>query len=131
MPQENVEVARAFAEAWNTGDMYTVRELHHPDVIMRVIEGVPEPGPFVGREAVMRQFELLREAWDTDRIEHITDFIDAGDRVVVRVAWHVVGRGPETTLEFTIVYTMRKGRIFHQEHFRDHAEALEAVGLSE
>ena len=36
-----------------------------------------------------------------------------------------------STLEFTAVYTMRKGRIFGIEYFWDHAEALEAVGLSE
>ena len=40
----------------------------------------------------MRQFEQLRETWDADTLEPISDFIDAGDRVVVRLdlAW----RGP-------------------------------------
>ena len=51
-------------EAWNARDMGAVRDLLHPDTIMRVIEGVPEPGPFVGREAVMQQFEQLRGTWD-------------------------------------------------------------------
>jgi hypothetical protein len=31
----------------------------------------------------------------------------------------------------TGVYTVRNGRIFGLEFFRDHAEALEAAGLSE
>ena len=31
----------------------------------------------------------------------------------------------------TGVFTVRKGRIFFMEFFWDHAEALEAVGLSE
>ena len=34
-------------------------------------------------------------------------------------------------MELTIVFTMRKGKIVVQEFFWDHAEALEAVGLSE
>jgi hypothetical protein len=34
-------------------------------------------------------------------------------------------------LEWTVVCTLRKGRIFLLEYFWDHAEALEAVGLSE
>ena len=34
-------------------------------------------------------------------------------------------------MEMTGVYTVRKGRIFAMEFFWDHAEALEAVGLSE
>jgi hypothetical protein len=34
-------------------------------------------------------------------------------------------------IEFTSVYTLRKRRIAFQENFWDHAEALEAVGLSD
>jgi hypothetical protein len=34
-------------------------------------------------------------------------------------------------MEVTQVITVRKGRVFLLEHFWDHAEALEAVGLSE
>ena len=34
-------------------------------------------------------------------------------------------------MEWTAAYTVRKGKIFLLEFFWDHAEALEAVGLSE
>lgn len=34
-------------------------------------------------------------------------------------------------MELTGVYTVRKGRIPYIEFFWDHAEALEALGLSE
>src|SRR5438132_1407927 len=107
-----------------------LREVFDPDVIVRLPEGWPEPGPFVGREAVMRQWERNREVWDTDRLEPIS-LTDAGDRVVVRFVWRGVSRGPESHLEFTAAYTMRKGRISYQESFWDHAEALETLGLSE
>jgi ketosteroid isomerase-like protein len=95
MSQENLEVARAVFEAWNAGDMDAWRELHHPDVIMRNPEGWPEPGPFVGREAVMRNFEQAREIWDTDTVEPTSDFIDAADRVLVRMIWRGAGHGNE------------------------------------
>ena len=131
MSQENVEVVQAAHKAWNARDMNAFRELHDPDVIMRMVEGWPEPGPFVGREAVMRQFEQLRETWDTDVVEPITDFIDGGDRVLVRFIYRGAGQGPEWGMEFTCVYTVRKSRIFIREYFWDHTEALEAVGLSE
>jgi len=58
--KENVEFIRAALETWNTGDMDAVREVFDPDVIVRLPEGWPEPGPFVGREEVMRQ---LLAAW--------------------------------------------------------------------
>jgi len=131
MSQENLEVVQAMGDAWNAEDMDALREVYDPDVIVRAPAGWPEPGPFVGREAVMRQWERNRESWDTDTFEAVGDPIDAGDRVVVRLIWTGVGRGLQTQLEFTAVYTVRKGKVSYQESFWDHEEALEAVGLSE
>ena len=131
MSQENVEVVRATFEAWNAGDMDAIREQYDPDVIARTPEGVPEPGPYVGREAVIRFWEQQRETWDADALELIGDFIHAADRVAVRFIWHGAGHGPEWNMELTGVYTVRNGKIRTAEFFRDHAEALEAVGLSE
>jgi ketosteroid isomerase-like protein len=129
MSKENVEVVRAMFEAYSAGDMDAFRELHDPNVIMRPPKGWPEPGPFVGREAAMRQFEQLGETFDSHSLGPISGFIDAGDRVVVRVAYHGEGHGPEMNFELTQVITVREGRILYREAFRDHAEALEALGL--
>jgi ketosteroid isomerase-like protein len=131
MSQENVEAVRRGIEAWNAGDMDAFREMHDPDVIVRTVADWPEPGPYVGREAVMRSFEQLRDTWDVETLEVTSDFIDAGDRVVVRLIWHGVGQGPQLNLELTDVLTVRKGRIRGHEYFWDHAEALEAAGLRE
>jgi steroid delta-isomerase-like uncharacterized protein len=131
MSQENVEIVRAFYEAWNAGDMDAVRELYDADAIVRPPDGWPEPGPFVGREAVMHQFQQMRETWDADAAEPVSDFIDAGNRVVVRWLWRGAGHGPDSNMEFTCVYTLRQGRVVYQETFWDHAEALEALGLRE
>ena len=131
MSQENVELARAAFEAWNVGDMDALREMYDPDIIVRVVEDWPEPGPFVGREAVMRQWEQQRDAFDTDAVEPISDFIDAGDRVLVRFVWRVTSRGPGASVEMTTIFTVREGRVSCSEFFWDHAEALQAVGLRE
>ena len=131
MSEENVEVVRGFFEAWNARDMDAVRELQDPDVTLRTVENWPEPGPYVGRTAVMRWFEQLRDTWDVDEGEPI-NFIDAGDRVVVRFVWRGAGgHGPETNMEFTCVFTLRNERISGLDFFWNHAEALEAAGLSE
>ena len=131
MSQENVEIVRAANEAWNAGDMDALTELYDPDVIMRAIEGWPEPGPYVGRKAVMRWLAQLRETWDADTVELTSDFIAAGDRVAVRLIWHGAGRGPAANMGMTIVQTVRDGRILYVEYFWDHAKALEALGLSD
>ena len=62
MSQQNVEIARSFYVAFNAGDMEAVREMLDPDVAVgRELEGGPETGPFVGRDAVMRGWEQARE----------------------------------------------------------------------
>ena len=131
MSEESLELVRAAFQAWNARDMDALRELYDPEIIWRPPEGWPEPGPFVGRDAVMRQLEQMRETWDADTLEPIDDPIEAADGVVVRLIWRGAGHGPESSMELTGVYTVRKGRIFGVEHFWDHAEALETVGLSE
>jgi uncharacterized protein len=131
MSQENVEVIRRGFDVWNAGDMEAFREVLDPGVVWQGPEGWPEPGPYAGREAVMRQLEQLRETWDADSFELVSDFIDVGDRVAVRFIWSGAGHGPGLNLEVTAVYTLRKRRIVAFEFFWDHAEAREALGPSE
>jgi ketosteroid isomerase-like protein len=131
MSQESVDVVRASIEIWNAGDMDTWGELFDPDAILRAPQDWPEPGPHVGRDAVLRQMRQLRDTWDADALKLVGDFIDAADRVAVRMIWRGAGHGPELNLGFTGIYTVRKGKITGLEIFWDHTEALEAVGLSE
>jgi ketosteroid isomerase-like protein len=132
MSQENVEVARKAVAAWNAGDMEKLRDLYDPDAVMRyMLTDWPEPGPFHGREAIMRQFSWLRDTWDSDSLDVVGDLLASGDRVVVRAIWRVSGRGPPNTPKLAWVYTVREGLIVSVEFFADHAEALEAAGLRE
>jgi ketosteroid isomerase-like protein len=114
MSQENVEIVMGAFTAWNTGDMEAARRAWHPEATTRP-RGWPEPTP--------------RETWGADELT-ATDILDFGDRVVVKFTWHGTGHGPEL-MEMTGVYTIRDGAIIAGEFFWDHAEALEAAGLSE
>jgi ketosteroid isomerase-like protein len=126
-----VEVVKAGFDAWNAGDMDRFRDLCDPNVVLHMVPDWPEPGPYVGREAVMRQFAQLRETWDADVVEPIGDLIDVGNRVVVRQIWRGFGRGPDANIDLSIIFTLREGRITSAEYFWDHAEALKAAGLEE
>ena len=129
MSQENVEVVKAAFDAWNAGDMDRLRDIYDPNIVLHMLRDWPEPGPYVGREAVMRQWEQIRETWDADFVEPIS-FVDVGDRVVVRQIWRL-GRGPDANIDLTIIVTLRQGRIASLEYFWDHAEALKVAGLEE
>ena len=131
MSQENVEVVRACYAALNAGDMDAAGELFAADAVMRMPQDWPEPGPFVGRDAVVRQLRRMGQTWDAAAVVPISDFIDAGDRVVVRFVWRATGRGPESNMEVSGIYTVRNGRVVEAEHLWDHADALEAVWLRE
>ena len=50
-----------------------------------------------------------------DTLVPTSEFIDAGERVVVRFIWRGIGHGPESNLELTAVYTVRERRLFYQE----------------
>jgi ketosteroid isomerase-like protein len=131
MSRENVEILRAAYAAWNAGDMDAHGALHDPGFVLHPPDDWPEPGPFVGRETAMREWEQLRQTWDADSLELIGDFVDAGDRVLARFAWRGIGQGPEAAMQLSYVVTVRDGRIVEGRFMWDHAEALEAAGLSE
>jgi ketosteroid isomerase-like protein len=131
MSQDNGEIVQSLFERWNARDMDGLRELYDPDVIVRAPEGWPEPGPFVGPDAVMRQWNEMRETWNADVLEPVSDFIGSGDRIIARFIWRATGHGPDADLQLSGVWTVRKRKIVHTEFFWDHAEALNAVGLAQ
>jgi ketosteroid isomerase-like protein len=63
----------------------------------------------------------------------IKEVFPVGDRVVARADWGGSGRasGIDLRSSLTSICTIRAGRIVKIEWFFDHAQALEAVGLSE
>jgi ketosteroid isomerase-like protein len=130
MSQENVEIVRASLEAWNERDIDAQRERYAEDVVTWPPKGWPEEGPFVGRDTVMAQWERMRGLWDEDQVEMLTDYIDAADRVAVRMTWRDRS-GSRAETGSTAIFTIREGRIRVAEFFWDHAEALETLGLSE
>jgi ketosteroid isomerase-like protein len=60
------------------------------------------------------------------------ELVDAGDDRVVALQ-RITGRakisGIETEIRFSVVYTLRDGKIIRGREYIDHNEALEAAGL--
>jgi ketosteroid isomerase-like protein len=132
MSRENVEAVLRVLNAYNAGDLAPMREMYDPAAVMHHLEGWPEAGPSVGRDAVVRSLEGLREAWTTrDSLEVIGEPIDVGNRVMVRAVWHVSGEIPDQRMGFSVIFTFREGKVIAQEYFWSHDEALDAMGLSE
>jgi ketosteroid isomerase-like protein len=121
-------------EAYNRGDLQVCVLIYHPDVEFRYPEGT------VGLKAHYRGLEGYREfqadwagSWGEQRIEP-HELIDLGDRFLV--LGEIVARGESSGLSLTQHHAMlstfdKDGKVIRQHDYFDHAEALEAAGLSE
>lgn len=135
MSQENVELVRAFLDAYDRGELDAAVLLCAPDVEGYPDASVfPEPGPRIGQAALKAFLEEIGSAWAEPPHYVLTEVVEVGDeRVLVRGDWR--GRGAasaiESSSEWSIILTIRESQIARIDWFSDHNEALEAVGLSE
>jgi ketosteroid isomerase-like protein len=133
--QENVDLVRSSIEAYMAGDHEAYLDFFTEDVEgCPDVSRFPEAKPFRGREEFGRFLAEIDEGWEGGAsVAGIREVFPVGDRVVARTDWGGRGRasGIELRSSLTAIYTFRDGRIAKIEWFLDHAEALEAVGLSD
>jgi ketosteroid isomerase-like protein len=133
MSQENVEVVRDVIEAQQRRDWQAFRTLYDPGIEWRDDSGL------WGDWGTRRGFQAVRDAWVTwfeafDRVSfEIENVVTAGDDVVTSILISARGRVSGLVIEQRIptVWTVQRGRVVRVRGYRDQAEALEAVGLSE
>jgi ketosteroid isomerase-like protein len=128
MSQKNVEVVRELWDAYSRGDFDHVLALSDPYVVMVSLE----EGALYGPDAIRKNYERWREAWEKPATV-VEEVIDTGDQVVVIARFHGRGRASGVTVEQRLfeVYTLRNGKILRVDEFSERAEALDAAGLSE
>jgi ketosteroid isomerase-like protein len=134
MSQENVELIRAAIAKYNAWDLDAHIALYAPDAEwVPDASTFPEAAPPHRRDEIRRFIEGTREGFMNLRYELNELFAVGTDRVLARGEWGGQGAasGIETYSSLTTVWTVRHGEISRVEFFFDHAEALEAVGLSE
>ncbi|MGH2965908.1 MAG: nuclear transport factor 2 family protein [Solirubrobacterales bacterium] len=132
MSQENVEIVRAFIDAFNRGDMDATFKDAAPDVEYDLSRAVgPFHGAYRGLDEVRRVVEEFAEPWESNRYE-IEEFIEVGEHVVTPFKNYLRGRdGIEVQARAAWVWTIHGGTITHVIFYQDRRQALEAAGLSE
>ena len=130
MSQENVEIVRRAWDAWQRGDLTGLLETMRDDVVT-VRPGLDNV-TYYGKQGFLE----LTADWSEQFAEWSAtpeEFLDSGDRVVVRN--HQIARGDTSGApvesDFWYVYTIRGGKIIRQDFFASREEALEAAGLRE
>ena len=134
MSQENVEIAQAAYDAWNTGDLESVLDRLHPDVEWEENAQVyPGLDPvYHGHEGFLKRQRDAFDAWEWFTVKD-HEFVDAGEHVVVPLHLAAKGRHSGIELEMTVcdVLTFRAGKVVRHRLYANRADALKAVGLQE
>ena len=133
MSQENVEVVRSAFAALNRGDREAAFGLADPEIVVDATRRVFNPTTYVGPRGIREWASDMDEIWEEFHSE-VSEFIDAGDRVVVALRLHGKGKGSGVEVEQSVagIWTVRDGRIVRIEiGYASPREALEAVGLSD
>jgi ketosteroid isomerase-like protein len=131
MSQENLEIVLAALNRFEEGKPFRTRWAE--DAFVTAPDGWPEAGPFVGRKAILRQFERLRSDWAENRITEIDVLAEEGEWVVIRVRWQTrgAGSGIENEVDVAMAFRVRDDHLVEGHARWDPADALEAAGLRE
>jgi ketosteroid isomerase-like protein len=133
MSQENVQTLRRLFEAASDGDVGVWFQGADPDI--RVYPRPDEPDAadeYRGLDGLMEYLMNWYGQWDVYESEPL-EMIDAGEHVLVvaRERGRVERTGMEIVEDFTHSFVLRDGKVTEWRMYDSHAEALEAVGLSE
>jgi ketosteroid isomerase-like protein len=130
MSRENVDKTRDFIEAYNRRDFDAALENFDPDV-QWVLPALQSSDSAQGTDAVRRFWEGLDETMEELRLDP-QEFVDAGDRVAVRLRYFGRGKGSGVEIESEMyhqVATFRGGTIVRMEYVTSWPEALEVAGI--
>ena len=133
MSQENVEILRAFREAFDGRRVDDALQYVHQNV--ELYPGVIAPdldAQYVGRQG-LRDFlsRIATGPWEMVTVEP-QQVIETDDGRILSIdLWRFRGReGIEIDRELPNLFTFRDGLIVRIDGFSEKAEALEAAGLS-
>lgn len=130
MSQENVDKTRAYIEAYNRRDFQTAIRDFDPQVEW-VLPAHQSFDSCVGPQQVILFWEGLDETMDELRLDP-QEYVDAGDRVAVRLRYFGRGKGSGAEIETEMYHqitTFRDGTMVRIEYVTSWPEALELAGI--
>ncbi len=132
MSRENAEIVRLAYEHLNRGDVEALVKLCDDDFVIDMSERVFNPDTYRGPDGIRRFHEGVREVWESYRWD-VEETLLAGDSVVAML--HCEGRGREGGARAdwhpAWVWKFERGTPVACRLYRDHGQAVEAVGLHE
>jgi ketosteroid isomerase-like protein len=132
MSQENVQVTRDGYDAFNRGDIEAIVATLDPSIEWWPAADEPITQPYRGHDGYRTLVAEIQE-YVPDLQAEIEEVFAVADRVVTCLRFWGRGRdsGAPVEIRETNVARFRDGKIIEVREYREKAEALAAVGLSE
>ena len=127
MSRLNVETARVAYEAINRGDIDAALEVVHPEIEWHMSHRFGPGLVFHGHDGVREVLALFDKTLDGFQVE-AKEFLDAGDKVMVRVC--ITGRertSGEVAHDLVQVWSGQGGKAIRLDVFDTRAEALASL----
>jgi len=125
-----VQLVHEAFECFDSGDWDRLRPLIAPGNVMSPPEIWPDPGPYIGADDSIREYQRLFEMFRGIEVS-VNNIVSHESWVIAHYRGVVEGEGPDfpMELEFTGVHRFENG-LFAESHYRlERDAALAAAGL--
>ncbi len=130
MSEENVELVRAFYDAWERQDIEYILENCDPEIVIVQPAEVPDAKTYRGHAGVREAFEDWPGQWEGFSAK-LVRVIDIDEERLVSVNHQALSaRGIDFDQEVAFLHTQRDGKAIRVDMFLTVEQALEAAGLS-
>ncbi len=123
----NADAAKGAYGAFSSGDLATLKTGFADDAEWVTSDELPLGGVTRGADAIMENFAQVPNYWSSFSVEP-SEFIEAGDKVIVRGTQRGTGKGGSFEAPFVHVMEYRDGKVVRGEFHGDSAKALKALG---
>jgi ketosteroid isomerase-like protein len=127
-----VELVRYAVERWNAGDTEAVFATWDPAIVMRPDPYFPDSAALVGVEAARGFYKDQLEFMGAGRLSIVEEH-DLGERSLLRIRQEVQApaSGVRSTYEWSLLTTVREGRVVATDFFMDRDAGRRAAGVAD
>ena len=131
MLQENVQIMRAWIDAFNRGGIEETMRYLDPEIEWTTAITYLKAGTYHGHEGVREWMRGAFADWENLRVEP-ERFIDAAEQVVIPLQITARAKtGTPVVFNFTTLAELQRGMIVRIRNYTNQADALDAAGLRE
>src|SRR2546423_15225681 len=132
MSREDVEVARAFTDAFNARDLDALIACCDPDVEFHSTFAAVGGTVYHGLDGIRRWHRDLEEAWESEIRSEPEAFFDLGEHLLTFTVLHGRGKqsGAEAELPVAAVTRSRAGLLVYYKAYIHREDALNELGVA-